>query len=439
MYLDNVRQQYEQYPYPPRAPEDEHRRLLEVLMDRLALINFYCFQGKHTFEGARVLVAGGGTGDSTIYLAEQLREKKGEVVYVDISSASLEIARERAAVRKLDNIRFIHCSLLSLTTDEVGEFDYISCTGVLHHLDDPLAGLRALKAVLRPDGGMGVLLYAKYGRTGVYQLQDLMRLMNANESSLADKIDNTRRMLIDLPESNWFRMSEKYLSDHKRLGDSGLVDLLLHEQDVAFSIDEVYSLAAQAELNLVEFCDARARMTYRPETFVRDPVLREKIGRLDLRSRQRMGELIGGMITKHVFYLSPRTDSQAQLSDLSDVPFFFPPRLYRELGRQLAKAMRGRPNAPVSVRHETGFEVLFPASPELAAILNNIDGQRTWRQVFAAARDEQFTLHEADELALSFFQPTFEQLRQLDWMLLRSVAVGEYPDTIDMQARCKTR
>ena len=39
-------------------------RLLEVLMDRLALINFYCFQGKHTFEGARVLVGGGGTGAS---------------------------------------------------------------------------------------------------------------------------------------------------------------------------------------------------------------------------------------------------------------------------------------------------------------------------------------------------------------------------------------
>src|SRR5690606_33784292 len=97
MYLDNVRQQYEALLYPPRDPQDERRRLLEVQIDRLPLINFYCFKGQHTFQGARVLVAGGGTGDSTIYLAEQLRERGGEVVYVDISGASMQVAKERAA------------------------------------------------------------------------------------------------------------------------------------------------------------------------------------------------------------------------------------------------------------------------------------------------------------------------------------------------------
>jgi len=284
-----------------------------------------------------------------------------------------------------------------------------------------------------------LLLYAKYGRTGVYQLQDLMRLVNAGEANLADKIDNTRRMLIDLPESNWFRMSEKYLSDHKRLGDSGLVDLLLHEQDVAFSIDEIYALVEQANLNLVEFCDARARMTYRPEVFVRDPVLREKISRADIKSQQRIGELIGGMITKHVFYLSARVDSQASLGDIEDVPFFFPQRLYRGLGPQLAKAMRGRPNAPVAMRHESGFELSFEASPELAAILDAIDGQRSWREVFAVARTQLPTLSSSDESLLEFFRPTFEQMRQFDWLLLRAAAVGDYPDTIDLQAQSLAR
>ncbi len=114
--------------------------------------------------------------------------------------------------------------------------------------------------MLKPSGGMGLMLYAKYGRTGVYQLQHLLRLINSNETDLSGKIANTRLLLNDLPESNWFRHNERFLSDHKKLGDSGLVDLLLHEQDVAYSIDEVHALLTQAGLHLIEFTDVRTRM-----------------------------------------------------------------------------------------------------------------------------------------------------------------------------------
>src|SRR5262249_62235213 len=55
------------------------------------------------------------------------------------------------------------------------DFDLIISTGVLHHLADPEAGLRALRSVLRPKGAMYLMLYAPYGRTGVYMLQDYCR------------------------------------------------------------------------------------------------------------------------------------------------------------------------------------------------------------------------------------------------------------------------
>ena len=54
-------------------------------------------------------------------------------------------------------------------------FDHIVCTGVLHHLPDPGAGLRALRDVLEPDGAMHLMVYAPYGRAGVYMLQDYCR------------------------------------------------------------------------------------------------------------------------------------------------------------------------------------------------------------------------------------------------------------------------
>ena len=73
-YLPNVRDQYESLPYPPCNPQDEKKQLIQTWLESLAMINHYCFSGKQSFqEHFRVLAAGGGTGDATIYLAEQLR------------------------------------------------------------------------------------------------------------------------------------------------------------------------------------------------------------------------------------------------------------------------------------------------------------------------------------------------------------------------------
>lgn len=438
MYLENVREQYERYPYPPRDPGDERRRLLEVVMDRLAPVNFYCFKGRSKFEGARVLVAGGGTGDATIYLAEQLLSRNGEVVYVDISRASMGIARERAAIRKLGNIRWINDSLLALTPGQVGQFDYISCTGVLHHLDDPLRGLKTLRSVLKPGGAMGIMIYAKYGRTGVYQLQDLLRSINASETDLASKVESARRLLAQLPESNWFRMSERYLSDHKNLGDSGIVDLLLHEQDVAYTIDEAHALVRAAELHLVEFCDVKMRMLLKPEHFIRDDALLRKIGALDRIEQQKIAELFVGMVKQHIFYVSTSPDSQAILGDLSDIPFFLG-RQYSDMGPRIAEAIRSGAGRFIPMRHESGFEINVAVDPICAAIFNQIDGLRDWREIFATARAELVSVQADDEDLLERFRPTFEQFRQLDWMLLRGAGVSAYPDTIEMQKQALRR
>jgi 2-polyprenyl-3-methyl-5-hydroxy-6-metoxy-1,4-benzoquinol methylase len=438
-YLGAVRAQYEEFPYPPRDPSEERERLLEMLIDRLAAINHYCFRGAFDFEGARILVAGGGTGDSTIYLAEQLHQKDAEVVYLDISAASMQVAQQRAEIRRLDNIRWLHGSILSLAPDTHGLFDYISCTGVLHHLADPTLGLRRLKSVLKPSGGMGVMVYGKYGRTGVYQMQKLMRLINHGEADLSAKIANTRRMLNQLPPTNWFRHNENFLSDHKTLGDSGLVDLLLHEQDVAYSIEDVHAMLAEAGLHFVEFSEVKMRMAYRPELYVHDRVLLERIMRLDRVAQQSVAELLVGLFMKHDFYVSREPDSQAKLGSLSHVPFFFPLVHYDALGKQIAEAMKRSPNHLIPVRHETGFEFHVRSNPISAAILRQIDGTCTWRQIFENVRALFPNLERSDEELLEFFRPIFDQFRQFDWLLLREANVPAFPETRALQAEANRR
>lgn len=184
-YLRAVRAQYEGYPYPHRDPTDERRRLFVTSLDSIAKISHFCFRGSRDLrQSSRILVAGGGTGDAIIYLAEQLRGSDSELVYVDMSAASMAVAQQRAETRGLENISWIRGSLLELADMQVGEFDYINCSGVLHHLADPSAGLEALKSVLKPDGCLGLMVYAQYGRTGIYQMQELMRLINADEPNI---------------------------------------------------------------------------------------------------------------------------------------------------------------------------------------------------------------------------------------------------------------
>ncbi len=160
-YLAEVRAQYESLPYPPCDPADERKRLARTWLDDLPMLNHYGFAGRQDFRrGFRALVAGGGTGDATIFLAEQLRETDAQIVHVDFSGASIALAKERAAVRGLANITWIHDSLLALPTLDLGSFHYVNCVGVLHHLDDPDAGLDALLAALEPDGALGVPVLA---------------------------------------------------------------------------------------------------------------------------------------------------------------------------------------------------------------------------------------------------------------------------------------
>ena len=104
----------------------------------------------------KALIAGGGSGDATLMLAQQMATagRAGSVTWLDRSAAARKVAGARVAARSLDNVIFEEGSLLDLPTSGLGPFDYIDCCGVLHHLPDPAAGLRALVSVLAPGGGL---------------------------------------------------------------------------------------------------------------------------------------------------------------------------------------------------------------------------------------------------------------------------------------------
>jgi SAM-dependent methyltransferase len=434
-YLPEVRNQYEALPYPPCDPQDEHKRLVLTWLEDLPMINHYCFAGKQSFRnGFRALVAGGGTGDATIFLAEQLRHTDAQVVHLDMSEASIALARERAQIRGLVNITWVHDSLLNLPAlaAQLGTFDYINCSGVLHHLADPDLGFKALQSVLKEDGAIGLMVYATTGRIGVYQMQALMRMVNGGEADAQRKIANTRDILASLPPGNWFKRSEELHHDHKA-GDAGIYDLLLHSQDRSYSVGELFDWLGDGTADgkkghglHLAFSDVqRGRSPYLPHMVLgsKPPAMAAALRKLPLRQQYEMAELMGGNIITHSLYLTRNAACTAPYGDPDYVPFFYHEPLTGEVASQVFGNSRGQ---PFMLRHQhSGVSVTVNPGKYGAKILALIDGRRSFGEIFEQFRAAWQGKAAAPDNATLFadFAESYETLNALERLLLRHVSL----------------
>ncbi len=429
-YAPDVRAQYEDIPFPLRDPRDEARGLIITEQDSLGKINHFCFGGRQGFGGGfRVLVAGGGTGDHSIFLAEQLRDYDASVTYIDISRASLGIAKERARVRNLDNIEWHHGSILDIASLDLAPFDLISCSGVLHHLPEPERGLAALRSALAPEGAMSLMLYGRMGRLGIHAGQELMRLVNQGVDDRKLKTRHARAVLQSLPQTNWLLRGRdpkevlvSFLED-----ESNLYDTLLHEQDRAYSVMEIYALLAGAQLDLIEFVSFLSsvpsfRYLYNPMVWISDPAFRSHVATLSRSKQQAIAEAISCMITCHSFYAAPTAAGRiAAPNDLDMVPFF----LYFDssnLARHFHDAA-GRECA-INYRHST---VRFEPGRFSAELAAGIDGSRCIGELFEMVREktgEQLPQPRLWQDFMAFYQP----LNSLDVILLRHRSISAFPE-----------
>ncbi len=234
------------------------------------------------------MFAGGGTGDGAIMLAQQLADLgcPAELVHLDPSVAARTVAEARAARRDLGLLRFVTGSLLDLPALGLGAFDYIDCCGVLHHLADPDAGLAALAGALAPGGGIGLMVYGTLGRTGIYEMQALLRVVAA-EGSPRERVARARKLLAELPATNRLARNP-IVTDHVEGGDAGLFDLLLHPRDRAYDVEGVAALVAGAGLRLV--------------TFVEPGRYGRALEPLDPIARAGFAEKLSGAMARHVVY-----------------------------------------------------------------------------------------------------------------------------------------
>jgi len=230
---------YETHPYPPPVDDLDADRVAGD--DRPRRAESHLFWPAEPYRDDRsVLVAGCGTRQAAHYA---LRWPRARVIGIDVSANSVAFTQELKRKYALDNLEV---RLLAVErAAELGQtFEHVVCTGVLHHLADPDAGLRALRHVLAPEGALHLMVYAPYGRAGIYMLQDYCRRLGVGHaaSEIRDLAASLKALPPDHPLVPLLRTSPDFANR------AGMADALLHPQDRAYSVPQLLDFLDRAGL-----------------------------------------------------------------------------------------------------------------------------------------------------------------------------------------------
>ncbi len=187
-----------------------------------------------------ILIAGCGTNQASVFA---FMNPDAKVVAVDISQPSLDHQQYLKDKHGLFNLELNLLPIEELPS--LGrDFDLIVSTGVLHHMADPQVGMNAVASCLRPDGAMGIMLYAKYGRAGLELLQQFFRDLGLgqNESSIAMVRETLSLLSPDHLVQPYLKMAGNLQSD------AVLVDTFLHGRERSYTVDDCIDLVTTAGL-----------------------------------------------------------------------------------------------------------------------------------------------------------------------------------------------
>ena len=133
--------------------DEQFEKSVDLFASRFAVNGF----DLSWFEGKKCLDVGCGGGRYSIAMA---RLGAAQVVGCDLSEDGLADARKRAG--ELPYVRFEKASVLDLPFGDES-FDFVFCSGVLHHTTDPDKGLDELTRVLCRGGHLYLMLYGGGG------------------------------------------------------------------------------------------------------------------------------------------------------------------------------------------------------------------------------------------------------------------------------------
>ena len=300
-----VQQLYNTYPFPPDPLMDEPPSGYNWRWHYQSSYNF-CTGIKPTKEKIRILDAGCGTGSGTEYL--MLHNPSAEIIAIDISEKALETAQKRIEKSGIlqefqGTITFQQMPLETAVSLE-GTFDLINCVGVLHHLPDPNAGIKALAEKLAVGGIMHIFVYGELGRWEIQLMQKAIAILQGEKrGDYVDGVKVGREIFASLPENNRLVKREKERWEWENKRDESFADMYVHPCETDYNIDTLFEFINHSGLEFVGFSNPDI---WQIERLLGDqPDLMARAEKLEDQERYRLIELLDPEnITHYEFFLA---------------------------------------------------------------------------------------------------------------------------------------
>jgi len=391
---DEVRDFYERYPYPrPIDSLEKYRRLWQDRQRRRA--DYHLFWPFRPYgEDYSILIAGCGTSQAAKHA---LRWPAAQVVGVDFSATSVRCTDELKRKYSLNNLQVHQLPIERVNELEIS-FDQIVCTGVLHHLADPDAGLGALRDVLKPDGAMHLMLYAPYGRAGIYLLQEFCRRIGIHASD--EEIHNLVAALGALPPGHPLENLLREAPDFRE--EAALADALLHPQDRAYSVPQLFDFIERGGLRFGRWV-RQAPYTPRCGAIAKIPQA-SKIAQLPLAEQYAAVELFRGTMVTHsmVLYRNDNPDDPQPVSFAGDDWLGYVPIRMSDTICVQQRLPPGAAGVLINQNH-TYRDLIMPINSTEKRLFDAIDGTSSIRNILQKTLPSSQTKSQLD-VERTFFE-----------------------------------
>jgi ubiquinone/menaquinone biosynthesis C-methylase UbiE len=252
--VEQVRQRFDEAPFPDLPLDYSPKGDINFLFPSSLLNATYLRDRKIIYpDGKLILDAGCGSGVTSLALAEA--NPGAQIIGIDISQASIDVAKQRLRQHNCDSfqdasrrVEFYVMSVEDLPTLGLA-FDYINCDETLYLLPDPLAGLNAMRSVLHESGTIRANLHSIYQRSNQFRAQKLFQCLGIFDlDSKPEKVQAVREIMsalkdaIELKQTTWIpsvKTDDTILSNFLLPGDKG------------FNILEMFEMIEAADLEFI--------------------------------------------------------------------------------------------------------------------------------------------------------------------------------------------
>jgi len=304
-----------------------------------------------------------------------VRWPSAHVTAIDISATSVRRTEELRRTHGLSNLE-VHQLSIERVHELTTSFDQIVCTGVLHHLADPDAGLAALRDALRPTGAMHLMVYAPYGRAGVYMLQAFCKRLGirATDGEIQDLIAALRILPPGHPLEHLLREAPDFQQE------AALADALLHPQDRAYSVPQLFDFIERAGLRFGRWIKQAA---YSPHCGVLAHLpQKSRLKALPMVEQYTAVELFRGTMARHsvVAYRSDGPASTGHVSFGDDACFDYVPIRVPDTICVHDRLPPGAAAVLINQTH-TYRDLFLPIDAREEHLFNAVDGSRSLGEI----------------------------------------------------------